>query len=206
MSGLHLVTCEHCHLQAFRLVRGGLSDAGRFCSRGCSYARKTLVYQEKLSLRRIGVKARRAHRPLPLIRATCVQCQTVFAAKRNGRPRKWCHACKVAKAKAAKYIYKRKRIAIQRGASSSESIKPSRVFDRDGWRCYLCSVPTPSELRGTHHPHAPELDHVTPLSRGGSHTYTNIRGACRACNIGKSDLDVYQYLASIGMSRLHSAA
>jgi 5-methylcytosine-specific restriction endonuclease McrA len=31
----------------------------------------------------------------------------------------------------------------------------------------------------------PELEHVIPLSKGGTHTKDNVRCSCRACNLNK---------------------
>jgi 5-methylcytosine-specific restriction endonuclease McrA len=73
------------------------------------------------------------------------------------------------------------------GAPRDYSIKPLLVFARDGWRCQLCGCATPQSLRGSTHPHAPELDHIVPLSvRGGpGHVWTNVQCACRRCNSQK---------------------
>lgn len=43
-------------------------------------------------------------------------------------------------------------------------------MDRDGWTCHICGEEAPRELRGTMRWNAPELDHIIPLSAGGSHT------------------------------------
>ena len=68
-----------------------------------------------------------------------------------------------------------------------ESVDPFKVFDRDGWVCQMCGVPTPRELRATWEDNAPELDHIIPLSKGGPHTYKNTQCSCRKCNQRKSD-------------------
>ncbi|MFI2212992.1 HNH endonuclease [Streptomyces sp. NPDC020141] len=39
-----------------------------------------------------------------------------------------------------------------------------------------------------------EMDHVTPLAKGGLHTWWNLAPACRDCNRSKSDLDVAVWL------------
>ncbi|WP_413247018.1 HNH endonuclease [Sphingomonas sp. 1P06PA] len=61
------------------------------------------------------------------------------------------------------------------------------MFERDGWRCHLCHRSTPKRLRGSYKPSAPELDHIVPLAKGGSHTRANTACACRQCNGAKSD-------------------
>jgi 5-methylcytosine-specific restriction endonuclease McrA len=63
-----------------------------------------------------------------------------------------------------------------------ERFDPFEIFERDGWRCYLCGEPTPPELRGTKNPRAPELEHLVPIAKGGLHTRENTACACRACN------------------------
>lgn len=59
----------------------------------------------------------------------------------------------------------------------TDNVKLEKVLARDGNICYLCGGETAK----------PTLDHVIPLSRGGSHTYDNIRIACGSCNSRKKD-------------------
>lgn len=84
-----------------------------------------------------------------------------------------------------------KRRALIKGAKA-ERVDVFAVFERDGWRCHLCGGLTIKAKRGSHHPKAPELDHVVPLSKGGEHSYRNTACAHRACNIAKSDRIVGQ--------------
>lgn len=49
------------------------------------------------------------------------------------------------------------------------------VFGRDGHRCQYCGDSAES------------LDHVTPRSRGGPHTWENVVACCRTCNMRKGD-------------------
>jgi 5-methylcytosine-specific restriction endonuclease McrA len=67
-------------------------------------------------------------------------------------------------------------------------IGPISVCTRDKWTCQLCGVKTPRRLRGTYHDHAPEVDHIIPLSASGSpgHVWSNVQCACRKCNGAKS--------------------
>lgn len=72
-----------------------------------------------------------------------------------------------------------------------DSISPYDIFTRDNWTCRICAIATPSRLRGTHEPNAPELDHITPISKGGSHTWMNLQCLCRSCNNNKSNKLIY---------------
>lgn len=56
------------------------------------------------------------------------------------------------------------------------------VTARDGYQCYLCPEPF-SELRGMEM----TLDHVLPLSKGGTWAVDNIKFAHRKCNQEKAD-------------------
>ncbi len=49
------------------------------------------------------------------------------------------------------------------------------VFGRDGHQCQYCGGPAES------------LDHVTPRSRGGDHSWENVVACCRPCNVRKGD-------------------
>ena len=39
--------------------------------------------------------------------------------------------------------------------------------------------------------HYPTLDHIIPLSKGGSHTWDNVQLAHMGCNAGKCDKEEY---------------
>lgn len=55
-----------------------------------------------------------------------------------------------------------------------------RIFARDRFTCQYCGLAAPNvEL---------QVDHITPLSKGGAHHPSNFTTACSYCNLGKSDL------------------
>ena len=113
-----------------------------------------------------------------------------------GRPRSYCSvecAKKSVSYKEARRVRRHKRRALQRCAHV-ENVIPSKVFDRDKWKCQLCGCATPKKMRGTLSDNAPELDHIVPLSKGGEHSYLNTQCACRKCNARKSDRVLGQLL------------
>jgi len=69
-------------------------------------------------------------------------------------------------------------------ANEYEQVSRDAVLIRDQWMCHLCDVPIPTDARWPH-PLSASMDHVTPLSRGGAHTYDNIKSAHLTCNISK---------------------
>ena len=67
-----------------------------------------------------------------------------------------------------------KRRSLERGAQVSERINRRVVWEREGGRCHICDKHVPYK-RAT-------LDHLIPLSKGGDHTYLNVRIAHGPCN------------------------
>lgn len=103
-----LVVCQHCFTAKYRRVRGGASDAGKYCSRGCAFARDTLISQERAAIRRIWVLNRQPrvkteveirlaaevaalrriarYKEIPMLyRAACARCDQEFTARRKSR-------------------------------------------------------------------------------------------------------------------------
>ena len=55
--------------------------------------------------------------------------------------------------------------------------KRFRVLERDGFRCVYCGAMAPNVVL--------HVDHIIPLSRGGTNEIDNLCTACWACNVGK---------------------
>ncbi len=68
---------------------------------------------------------------------------------------------------------KRRRYAQKMGARF-ETVELQIVFDRDLERCHICG-------KRVHRSDA-SMDHIWPLSRGGEHSYDNVRLTHRSCN------------------------
>lgn len=66
----------------------------------------------------------------------------------------------------------------------TEAIRSAVVMERDQWTCQICTEPIDPDLPSLH-PLSPSLDHVVPLSRGGSHTYDNVQASHLRCNMRK---------------------
>lgn len=112
----------------------------------------------------------------------CQECGEEFTPAYGNKLRSFCsHVC--GKRSAKRRQRKRERARLRMVAV--EIVDPTVVFQRDGWKCQLCGVPTPRKLRGTFGPTAPEMDHILPLALGGEHSYRNCQCACRACNGAK---------------------
>lgn len=86
-------------------------------------------------------------------------------------------------ARSAAKAARRRAAAEQAG----ERISPRAIFERDGYRCYLCGFRTVSGPTTRTDPARPTLEHVVPVSRGGLHTADNLRTAHRICNMWKGD-------------------
>ena len=70
--------------------------------------------------------------------------------------------------------YDRARRARLKGSPETEFISRAEIYERDGGRCHICQRPV-EESDFT-------LDHLIPLSKGGTHIRTNVALAHRVCN------------------------
>ena len=56
-----------------------------------------------------------------------------------------------------------------------------RIFERDNFRCIYCGVSSLDEDVTLH------LDHVIPVTKGGTNTADNIVTSCKSCNSSKNN-------------------
>jgi 5-methylcytosine-specific restriction endonuclease McrA len=86
-----------------------------------------------------------------------------------------------------------RRRALQEGATRTVEWTADEVLERDGWRCEVpvCRCPEGREIRADA-PYRSQwhatIDHIVPLSRGGSDDPDNLRAAHHSCNASKGDL------------------
>ena len=93
-----------------------------------------------------------------------------------------CNNCATQKRRMDRRIDKNRR----RGAQQADRYRKREIAIRDGWLCHLCGGSVEPSLWGHHrHPESPNIDHIIPISRGGSDTASNVKLAHRVCNLRK---------------------
>lgn len=80
----------------------------------------------------------------------------------------------------------RSEVSVHRGGREPISARVRfEIFERDGFTCQYCGAKAPDvELH---------VDHIVPVSKGGTNDPGNLVTACARCNLGKSDLDTTRF-------------
>lgn len=69
-----------------------------------------------------------------------------------------------------------------------EYVSKEVILQRQGRRCFYCFHPiSPAKPPQGETCSQATLDHVVPLSLGGSHTYSNLVACCKECNFFKGN-------------------
>lgn len=159
-------TCEECSTSFI-----GRQKTAKTCSKACAqrrYHRSTYRYKVQEQV--------------------CPTCSSAFTVAGKQGVRVYCSkACHKASPqyKEAKRRARRLRRSRHKGVVAAPYVV-QEVFERDGYRCYLCGAMT---LASAKVPNlwAPTVDHQVPLAQGGSDTPDNVRCAHFICNSIKSD-------------------
>ena len=113
----------------------------------------------------------------------CPICGRVYFSR--GDTQKW---CSVSCRRKANDTDDRKRCR-RYGVYYDGSFSREDVFERDGYICQICGIKcNPNDYGwGTNGATHPTIDHIIPLSKGGTHTWDNVQCACGLCNSRKQD-------------------
>lgn len=154
-------TCLHCGKS--RIIHGAQRQPKSGCCNECKrYARKGKVNNIQTS--------------------TCQSCHRVHSGKRKVC---LCDICKAKKKRVARLNDKHRTVLrrVRKYGAYAEPVNRSIVYSRDGYLCYICGrkVVRCSGYR----PDMATMDHIVPLSKGGVHTYGNVRTCCASCNTKK---------------------
>lgn len=190
-----MLPCEACGSLVLKYPNGGRYRVT--CSNDCRY---TLTYgRTKAEAQRardaskalIGpLRASRDFQPpyikgvgVRFISAECKWCGAGFTqdCRVTTTPMRYCtRRCQRA---ASKRLRKAREYGATGSYTLAEVVRLWLVFDKC---CAYCEQPTNG---------LPDPDHVTPLSRGGSNSITNILPVCASCNSDKCDMTLDEWAA-----------
>ncbi len=162
-----LLNCKQC-LTEFALTRSGpLAD---FCSGECrSLYRRSHKAAESRQYR----QKRRVE-----YMKVCDVCGVPFTTARSIQ--RYCTSVCLRQGQNRSMMMRRSRMA----STQVSPIVSATIFERDGWMCQICAVQV-EQLRRWPDPWSASLDHVVPVSKGGSHTFENVQLAHLRCNMQK---------------------
>lgn len=165
--------CEHCDKPFTTRL-----SAQRYCSNDCRLA----LAPSKASLRW------RANNPEPgPVDYDCSMCgiKVTKSKKLSGVAIKhgvYCDDCRVI-AQQARY---RKKTVRRQSSAKPSGVWVEKILEAYGYICYLCNEPIDMKLPRTSKRGA-TVDHVIPLSKGGSDELENLRLTHWTCNRAKSN-------------------
>lgn len=205
---LHCLVC----FSSFKRSKNGGADGNQYtqcCSKECGFSHRSMVTDEINAIRRIASRDKNlfnykvSERTKRLIGIDhedarhnhCRTCGDGIEQESSQCCKRYCDSC-IRKTKGEYNRLCRANGLIPTGGDKKraefygveyEPIKRKIVFDKAGWCCEMCGVSTPIDLNGKGESNSPELDHIIPISKGGSHMYCNVQLLCRQCNANKSD-------------------
>lgn len=123
-----------------------------------------------------------------LVEITCASCGETD--RRAPGTTRYCAPC----AKLAERTRNRRKNVKRRAlAAAGPTLTLWQLASRDQWRCHLCRRRVNMELTSPH-PRSATVDHLVPVSDGGTDAPENIRLAHRTCNTKRGTRGTVQLL------------
>ena len=194
-------TCSTACRTAWTIYARGLASSQWPRMRPCRRCRQPFHVTQFNERRCPNCQGRdKAWRPAP---KDVVECQCPVCGKqraetaRRGRHDTFCSPdCRVAARLGYSRFHREKRRALMMDAYVAP-VDRAEVYARDKYRCHICGDRVDMALTFPD-PMSHSLDHVVPLSRGGTHEPANASLAHLGCNVRKGNRGGGEQLALIG--------
>lgn len=166
-----LPSCQVCGAELKRGCR-------KTCSAECGTELARIRTRQRYEMM-TGVKLQSCFGPRP-----CKWCGSLIVPRSyNGRGRNTCDRCQGYRSGGHEQRATFYGVPV-------ETVSCIDVFERDHWTCQLCHRRVLRKAKrsvrtGRLHPRTASIDHIVPLSRGGSHSERNCQCACLRCNVRK---------------------
>lgn len=146
----------------------------------CSCAANIDVYSKDANKYKVYLQKMYPQSPITFYPHKCKWCEKVFST--TNQKNKCCSKeCSKKHANYLKNIRKDHRYKIAKNNGKYEDITLAKLYEKDKGICYLCGKHL--ILNDAYNrPEAPTIEHVIPISKGGTNTWNNVKLACRHCN------------------------
>lgn len=176
-----VITCEQCKSDENELSKLIGSHSNIYYQQ-CKHCDKQWITKRNQVYKYCSGECRRKDNYKPVIyKKKCAECSNFFDTTRT-RKKFCCVECSNRyKHRADEY---RRRIKMIENGEVHWSISIERLLKRDGNKCYICNelMNKGSDYNDDDYPN---IEHVKPLSKGGTHTWDNVKLAHRKCNMEK---------------------
>lgn len=123
---------------------------------------------------------RHVMRPATWTAGYCAECAEPFIT--NQPQTRFCSP--LCKRRNKDRVHEQRRSERIKAAGPRDRIDLPALAKRDGWRCHICRKQVTRKTWS--------VDHLIPLSHGGSHIYANVALAHQRCNALRSDTGMAQ--------------
>ena len=96
-----------------------------------------------------------------------------------------------------RYRYKNRQRRARRLNVRYVEYSRADILERDGWKCQICTKPISRRLKFPH-PMSPSIDHIIPLTKGGTDEPRNVQAAHWKCNVDKGNRAANDQLRLVG--------
>lgn len=191
----HEQVCKHCNA-VFKSYK-----KRSCCSHECLTLRRKQAHQASVKKQRSSNPLRKkilkqVIKPKTSLRVVhikeCKQCGSLFGTTKQGGVCFCSVKCrKRNKNKVREFTKERKKIRAIKNGGFDSSISSEKLFKRDNGICYICKcncnyndykIIDSAFVTGDSFP---TIEHVVPISKGGTHTWNNVMLACMKCNTNK---------------------